>query len=1002
MSTRFFSTDEIRRLRSWPEEIGRNELIRYFTLGSDDRAWLQRSARGAGNRLGLAVQLCALPWLGFVPDEVPAVPRSASNRLAVQLGLPVAELDSYGEREQTRTEHLRLAAARLGWRTAGAREWKELDEFLLARAVEHDAPSVLFRLACEYLSAQQVVRPGVITLMERIATIRQDAVAEVYTRVQPLLDEHRRSELDGLLAVEQGMSISRLAWLHRGATTASPMAIRGELDKLRYLRGIDAHRLDLSSLPDARRRRLAGVGRRATNQALARREADKRYPVLLATAAECAVEVLDELVAMFDQALSNLENRARRKLDEQLAQRARAQEDRLSLLDEMLAVATDLDNVPDGDVGAKLRRGIGMDRMRAARRDPTDRLPRDHGHLAMVDASFTYLREFAPHVIGTLTFAASAEAQPLVEAVQVLRELYARGGRKVPDDAPTGFVPTRWRGYLDHAAKSGNSTAYRHYWELATLLGLRDALRSGDIWVPGSRRYADPTTLLLPAQQWPAWREEYCALVQAPVAATTALEQAGEQLQAALTELEPILAAGDGPVRMSESGELTVNRLSAEAVPDEVENLRLQLVELLPRPQLTELLIEVDRWADWSDQLTHAGGKTHREPHLRRNLYAAILAQACNFGPAAMAEASGISEETLRWTTEWYLRDETLREANAAIVNHHHGLPLASVWGGGTMSSSDGQRFPMRGKSLTARAMSRYFVDEGVATYTHVSDQHTTYGTKVIPVTDREAVYVLDEILGNATDLPITEHATDTAGQTLTVFALFALTGFTLSPRIRDLGGITLHRLGTRTETTSRFPNAGSLLTGTIDTALIRSQWDEMLRLAASLKYGHTTASLVVSKLHASSRRSALAQALVEYGKLQRTIYALRYLADEAYRRRITRQLNKGESLHSLRRDLFFAHEGTVRRRHHEQQTEQALCLSLVTNAVITWNTAYLELALERLSQRRGRIDRDLLAHISPALLEHVNPYGTYDFPVEAEYARSGYRSLREPGTATG
>ncbi|WP_158057147.1 Tn3 family transposase [Saccharomonospora sp. CUA-673] len=244
---------------------------------------------------------------------------------------------------------------------------------------------------------------------------------------------------------------------------------------------------------------------------------------------------------------------------------------------------------------------------------------------------------------------------------------------------------------------------------------------------------------------------------------------------------------------------------------------------------------------------------------------------------------------------------------------------------------------------------------------------------------------VLDEILGNATDLPVTEHATDTAGQTLTVFALFALTGFTLSPRIRDLGGITLHRLGTCKETTSSFPNAGSLLTGTIDTALIRSQWDEMLRLAASLKYGHATASLVVSKLHAFSRRSALAQALVEYGKLQRTIYALRYLADEAYRRRITRQLNKGESLHSLRRDLFFAHEGTVRRRHHEQQTEQALCLSLVTNAVITWNTAYLELALERLSQRRGRIDRDLLAHISPALLEHVNPYGTYDFPVETE-----------------
>jgi hypothetical protein len=92
MSTRFFSDAEARRLRSWPEELGRDELIRYFTLGSDDRAWLEGAARGTGNRLGMAVQLCALPWLGFVPDDVAAVPAAAANRVAVQLGVPIADL----------------------------------------------------------------------------------------------------------------------------------------------------------------------------------------------------------------------------------------------------------------------------------------------------------------------------------------------------------------------------------------------------------------------------------------------------------------------------------------------------------------------------------------------------------------------------------------------------------------------------------------------------------------------------------------------------------------------------------------------------------------------------------------------------------------------------------------------------------------------------------------------------------------------------------------------
>jgi len=398
----------------------------------------------------LAVQLCALPWLGFLPDDVAGAPRAAVNRVALQLGIPVGGLASYGARQQTRTEHLRVVAARLRWRGAGLAEWKDLEEFLLARAIEHDAPSVLFRLGCEFLQAAKVVRPGVISLMERIAMVRQNATGEVFLRVEHLLSERRRAELDALLVVEDGMTVSRLAWLHRGATSASPMAIRGELDKLRFLRGLDAHRLDLSALPDARRRRLAGVGRRATGQALARRDEEKRFPVLLATVAECAVEVLDEIVQMFDQAISGTESRARRKLDELLAARAKTSERKLDLLEEILEVATD-EAIADDEVGGRLRRGIGMDRLRAARRDPKDRLQRDHGHLALIDASFTYLREFAPHVIAALDFEASPDAASLLAAVSVLREMYAKGTRRCPrthrrsSSRPAGAVTSSTR-----------------------------------------------------------------------------------------------------------------------------------------------------------------------------------------------------------------------------------------------------------------------------------------------------------------------------------------------------------------------------------------------------------------------------------------------------------------------------------------------------------------------------------------------------------------------------
>jgi hypothetical protein len=127
--------------------------------------------------------------------------------------------------------------------------------------------------------------------------------------------------------------------------------------------------------------------------------------------------------------------------------------------------------------------------------------------------------------------------------------------------------------------------------------------------------------------------------------------------------------------------------------------------------------------------------------------------------------------------------------------------------------------------------------------------------------------YVLDGLLRNGLDLPITEHATDTHGASLANFALFDLVGKQLSPRIRDLGKITLYRVGPKADLTDRYPHAGPLLTRRLNTDLITATWDDLLRVAASVKYGHATAALVVGKLCWSKKQqNALSSAIKEYG----------------------------------------------------------------------------------------------------------------------------------------
>lgn len=390
-------------------------------------------------------------------------------RLAERLGVDPDVIGSYGRRAKTRTDHLRLVAQYLGWRVPTTLDLKELDEFLLARAMEHDAPTLLFRLACEYLISAKVIRPGPVTVVKRVAHAREVAQQETFDRLAHEFTGERRVGLDGLLVTDP-----EIGRAHPG----------------------------LSVLPAERRRFLATVGRRLTAQALQRREPQRRYPILLTLLAQSAIDVLDEVVQLFDQAVSAREAKAAHRMRDELAERGKAGEERQALLDTVLAIVAD-PAIPDEDVGGLIRgEKVGWERLRAAQAAALPPLPRDHGHLASLDGSYGYLRQFTPQVLDAVTFAGGTATADLLKAVDILRELNATGARKVPDDAPSGFVPARWRGYLDTAAKADSVTAYRHYWELCTLLALRDGLRTGDVFVSGSRRYSDPAAHLLTPEKW--------------------------------------------------------------------------------------------------------------------------------------------------------------------------------------------------------------------------------------------------------------------------------------------------------------------------------------------------------------------------------------------------------------------------------------------------------------------------------------------------------------------
>jgi len=98
-----------------------------------------------------------------------------------------------------------------------------------------------------------------------------------------------------------------------------------------------------------------------------------------------------------------------------------------------------------------------------------------------------------------------------------------------------------------------------------------------------------------------------------------------------------------------------------------------------------------------------------------------------------------------------------------------------------------------------------------------------------------------------------------------------------------------------------------------------------MHKVAASLKDGTTSATLLVSKLNNLKRKSSVQQTIQELGRLHKTLFYLDYISDESLRLRIRSALNKGELLHSLARDLVFGQQGLFRERDYEAQTPASL-----------------------------------------------------------------------------
>ncbi|MDQ0495290.1 TnpA family transposase [Paenibacillus brasilensis] len=521
--------------------------------------------------------------------------------------------------------------------------------------------------------------------------------------------------------------------------------------------------------------------------------------------------------------------------------------------------------------------------------------PMDYDYLDLLSTRYSYLRKYTPVLIESLEFRSTQAAEPLLRSIEVLRDVNKNGKRKVPENAPLDFVPKRWQKHVYD--EDGNIN--RQYYEMAALTELKNHIRSGDIWVVGSRLHKDFEEYLISKEDWLQAKAAGTRLAVSP-SSEEYLSERTDTLHHRLTWISNNINSLEGI--NADKEKIRVDRLERDT-PEEARSFSLSLYDMLPRIKLTDLLMEVASWTGFDEQFMH--GSTNRPPKGEEKaiLMAALMAMGTNIGLTKMADATpDITYHQLANAAQWRLYEDAMTRAQAKLVNFQHRLTLSSYWGDGTTSSSDGMRVPIGVSSLHADSNPHYGSGKGATIYRFVGDQYASFYTKVINTNARDAVHVIDGLLHHESDLRIEEHYTDTTGYTDQVFGLSHILGFRFAPRLRDLADSKLYTI----DQSNNYPKLEAMLRGRINTKLIMDNYDDVLQLAHSIREGKVSGSLIMGKLGSYARQNKVATALREMGRIEKTIFILDYISNEALRRRIQRGLNKGEAMNGLARALFF------------------------------------------------------------------------------------------------
>ncbi len=946
------------------------ELARDWTLTDRDKKMLFKFQKRY--RPLIAIEICAVRLYGRFLRKYNDLSSRIITYIYQQLGLPATLQISLSVRRGTFFEHRNQILNYLEFKQFDDIEEQELQNWIIATNSSNVVfdDDLLSKIE-QFLLTKKIMLPGRNSLKRLVNSFcinyNQKTFNETYNKLNPSFME----AIDNLLQIEDDEQISTFNLLKKYPPKATITNIKTYLKRYQLLLDTGISKIDISHIEPNFCQYLFKLGKYYNAFNIKRFKSHKKYTIMTVFLNETFKITLDYLIDMHDQYIANIcrgvKNIYEEKQKKYRKQSHQAIDNLIKVTDTLLSIKTD-----DPIRPSWLYKHIGDKQALQDFREDIYIYQTfiKQGYTDLLKNRYSSMRKYFVDFI-QLPFEAEKGSCGLLKSIYIIRQLDSGELKSLPQDTQCDFIDKELRKNI----YDKNGYIQRNIWELGVAIAMRDALKSGDLYIAQSKNHVSFWDLVYDLPKWSKQREQLYEELGQNINANDSIKILCDSFHKNTNKAENQFGL-DGFANIK-NGKLILHRDDKIEEGEDVKYLQQVINDNIPKIRIEQLLFEVDQKLGFSRLFTPIHKQKSTPKGFYKTMLAALLSQATNMGVITMQNCSpGISVDQIRYILNTYIREETIKAANSEIVNSHSALPLSSVHGKGIASSSDGQRFGIIASSLLSSFYPRYYgyYEKAIGIYTHVSDQYSVFNTKIISCGPREALYVLDGLLENNTVLNIKSHMTDTAGYTEHIFALCFLLGYEFMPRIKDLKDQQLYRVDKNTS----YEKLDSLLSRSVDLELIIEQWDQMIRVACSLKNRITPANVIVKRLLRNSPSDKLSKAFRNLGRLIKTDYILRYITDINLRRKVQRQLNKGEYRHILSRWLFFANQGKFQIGDYEEIMNKASCLSLVSNAVLYWNTIHISKIIDELRSQGQEIKNETLSHISLLPYKHVIPMGTY------------------------